>query len=392
MGDIPNARKHILKALEYQPYNPKYLDETKYYFDYHNPGIEGWMHFDELLWLNDRAKEMRNIIEIGSWKGRSTHALLSGCKGNVTAVDNFIGSKDPHDKAFYSANSFEDFKKNVGHFENLKIVEGDSLETAKDIPDKSFDMVFIDAGHSYEEVIADIDAWKNKARVLLCGHDYHYPWLGVIKAVDEKLGLLSGVKNSIWYKYLVPKVSFIIPNLGRPEGLKRCIDSIKALHYPQELIDIKVIEGDATVPNKVKQGVEETCGEYIVYAANDMTFEPDSLITAIEESRENKKRLVAFDSGVRNEFGYINEHFLIKRDLLPLIGDIFDTDLNHFGCDDLLWRKCEKLGEAMISKGKIIHNHYSRIGSGIEMDEVNKRAVFKLEEDRKLLKEKLKNL
>ena len=395
LGNIPEARKHILKALEYQPYNQKLLDETKFYFDYHNM-IDGWMHFNELLWLNDRAKEMRSVCEIGSWKGRSTHALLSGCKGEVTAVDNFEGAQDKRDKSHYlvkEENIIEVFKKNVGHFKNLKIIKGDSVKTAKDIPDKSFDMVFIDAGHSYEEVKADIRAWGSKARVLLCGHDYIGEWPEVMKAVDEEIGLLSGIGgNSIWYKYLVPKVSFIIPQLGRPDGLKKCIDSIKALRYPQELIDIKIIEGPATVPCKVKMGVEATSGEYIAYASNDCQFEPDSLITAIEESRESGKRLVAFDTGVRNEFGYINEHFLIKRDLLPLIGDIFDTDFYHFGCDDLLWRKCEKLGEAMLSKGKVMHNHYSRIGSGIEMDEVNRKGMLKEKEDRKLLKEKLAKL
>ena len=254
-------------------------------------------------------------------------------------------------------------------------------------------MVFIDAGHSYEEVKADIRAWGSKARVLLCGHDYIGEWPEVMKAVDEEIGLLSGVGGySIWYKYLVPKVSFIIPQLGRPDGLKKCINSIKALRYPQELIDIKIIEGPATVPCKVKMGVEATSGEYIVYASNDIVFEPDSLITAIEESRENKKRLVAFDTGVRNEFGYINEHFLIKRDLLPLIGDIFDTDFKHFGCDDLLWRKCEKLGEAMISKGKVIHYHFSRMGSGVEQDWVTKKSRESENEDRELLKKKLAKL
>ena len=38
LGDIPAAREHILKCLEYQPYNPKYLEDTKYYFSKEEQG------------------------------------------------------------------------------------------------------------------------------------------------------------------------------------------------------------------------------------------------------------------------------------------------------------------------------------------------------------------
>ena len=48
----------------------------------------------ELQWLTERAAEASSVVEIGSWKGRSTAALLSGCKGTVTAVDHFLGSPD----------------------------------------------------------------------------------------------------------------------------------------------------------------------------------------------------------------------------------------------------------------------------------------------------------
>ena len=144
------------------------------------------------------------------------------------------------------------------------------------------------------------------------------------------------------------------------------------------------------VPNRVKWGIENSSGEYIVYAANDMVFEPDSLLIAVNESRETGKRLVSFETGVRNEENYICEHFMIKRDLIPLIGgEVFDTDLEHWCCDDLLWKRCDKLGEAMISKGKITHYHFSRLGSGIKKDAVNLLALESMERDRITLKNKL---
>ena len=52
--------------------------------------IEGWMEQTELEWLYSIASEMESIVEIGSWKGRSIHALCTRCKGTVTAIDLFM--------------------------------------------------------------------------------------------------------------------------------------------------------------------------------------------------------------------------------------------------------------------------------------------------------------
>lgn len=189
----------------------------------------------------------------------------------------------------------------------------------------------------------------------------------------------------------VPLVSIIIPQLGREEGLKKCIDSIKGLIYPQDKIEIIVEEGEGTVPEKVARGLEKATGTHIVYGANDIEFTPFSLILAVIDSKN--KGLVAFDTGVRNEEGYINEHFLIRKDLIEKVGgQIFDTDFHHVGVDDLLWKKCDKLGEAIVSKGKVIHNHFSRIGSGVEKDDIISKGWANEEADRKLLELKLLEL
>ena len=225
-------------------------------------------------------------------------------------------------------------------------------------------------------------------------------WMGNIPGAQEHITkalehqpLNSNYLRDLRYYFTLPTVSFIIPTLGREEGLKKCVDSIKALNYPQELIDIKVLDGEGTVPKKVKKGVAETQGEYIVYGANDCVFTPDSLILALREAQQTKKRLIAFDTGVRNSEGFINEHFMIKRDLIPEIGgEIFDTDFFHVGVDDLLWKKCMKLGEATICKGMVEHKHFSRMGSGIEQDEINKLGWSHADQDRALLKKKLAKL
>ena len=190
------------------------------------------------------------------------------------------------------------------------------------------------------------------------------------------------------------KVSIIIPQLGRPEGLQRCLDSIKKLNLILlDQIEIIIEEGEDTVPNKVAKGFKKSTGEWIVYAANDIEFEPDSLYKAIQDSSRFNKKLIAFDTGVRNAEGYICEHFMIHRSLIEQIGgEIFDTEFHHVGVDDLLWKKCDKLGQAMISRGKVIHHHFSRIGSGNERDSIIDKGWANAEADRALLKKKLNQI
>lgn len=136
--------------------------------------IGGWMSDVDLLWLFNMAKKMDNIVEIGSWKGRSTHALLSGCKGTVHAIDHFAGSiaeLKTHAEARTGA-VYEQFMENVGHFKNLHVLKMDNAEAVKQFEDNSIDLIFIDGGHSRQEVIEDINNWLPKTKKILCGHDY----------------------------------------------------------------------------------------------------------------------------------------------------------------------------------------------------------------------------
>jgi hypothetical protein len=97
---------------------------------------------------------------------------------------------------------YKKFFANVGHFKNLAINRKASLEAAKDYIDGSFDAVFLDAGHSFEECREDIRVWKKKATAVLLGHDYCDAWEGVKRAVDEELGGPDEVHGSVWVKYI----------------------------------------------------------------------------------------------------------------------------------------------------------------------------------------------
>jgi len=191
---------------------------------------------------------------------------------------------------------------------------------------------------------------------------------------------------------MFPKVSIIVPTLGRPEGLKRCLDSIVNLNYPKSKIEIIVIEDVPRlgVPKRVKEGVEKSSGSFIVFASNDMEFEKNCLLEALRET----KALVAFNSGeVYPDGGNICEHFIIRKDFIAKIGgEIFDTEFNHLGVDNLLWAKCLKLNEATRSERAVIHHHH--FTKGATFDKVY--AIAWEQElagrDRELLRKKLEQL
>jgi hypothetical protein len=54
--------------------------------------IDGWMSEREVAWLAHMAAQHHRIVELGSWKGRSTRALGDNTPGTVWAVDTWAGS------------------------------------------------------------------------------------------------------------------------------------------------------------------------------------------------------------------------------------------------------------------------------------------------------------
>ena len=162
--------------------------------------IAGWMYLEELEWLYEAAKRMASVVEVGSWQGRSTFVLLSGCRGPVVAVDKWDAElmKD-HGDALVARKAF--FENTTG-FANLTVMEMDSPKAATAFPDNSVEMVFIDGNHLYEPFKADLLAWLPKAKKLICGHDYlKADSPGVQQALDEYFGpgKVQTGPGSLWY-------------------------------------------------------------------------------------------------------------------------------------------------------------------------------------------------
>lgn len=78
----------------------------------------------------------------------------------------------------------------VSQHPRSRIIWQNTMAAHRLVPDGWADFVFIDAGHSYQAVRADIAEWLPKVKPggWFGGHDYHEGHPGVIEAVHEAFG------------------------------------------------------------------------------------------------------------------------------------------------------------------------------------------------------------
>jgi hypothetical protein len=146
------------------------------------------MQKEELDWLARQAKTHNRIVEIGSCLGRSSRALADNTYGRVTCVDTW-GSVELRPDPANAVADFELFQHNCGDLiesDKIRPVQMKSIHAAAHFRDlgESFNMIFIDAAHDYENVNADIGAWLTVLEPggLICGHDF-YRYSGLDEAV-----------------------------------------------------------------------------------------------------------------------------------------------------------------------------------------------------------------
>jgi hypothetical protein len=154
--------------------------------------VDGWLTNLEqtaLLHLPALVDHLQgDIIEIGSFKGKSTTALglgskwISEHKRSIYAIDPFIPD------ASYHGNYFDDFQNNIqmAQLENYVIpIKRYSHEAIVECP-KLISALFVDGDHNYLTVKLDIQLYTPRvvAGGLIAFHDYSiYP--DVKRAVDE---------------------------------------------------------------------------------------------------------------------------------------------------------------------------------------------------------------
>jgi predicted O-methyltransferase YrrM len=155
--------------------------------------VEGWLTDEEAETLFALARDCTGkgaIVELGSWKGRSTICLGLGSKAGpqapVYAVDRPRGE------------IYEAFERNIrrGGIEDVvRPVNSSSEDAARDF-DEPIELLFIDASHKYDLVQLDWNLWVPKLvdGGVLAMHDT--TWFdGPKRVAEERMYRSTGFKD-----------------------------------------------------------------------------------------------------------------------------------------------------------------------------------------------------
>ena len=175
--------------------------------------IDGWLSEKEALGLYTIARKLPKnaiVVEIGSWKGKSTFCLACGLKnGNIIAIDPFnadavndVGSKEEYLQKKGPEDLLLTFQTNMesrGVMEKIIIKKGYSSQFQKETGD--IDFLFIDGDHSIEGCKEDFEMYapKLKRGGYLAFHDYYpdRPELGPTFVINN---ILAKKKEYRFYK------------------------------------------------------------------------------------------------------------------------------------------------------------------------------------------------
>lgn len=155
--------------------------------------VEGWLSEHEAMALARLAHD-KSVLEIGSYCGRSTIAMAQTAR-SVDSIDWHNGDGMSGD-----GGTLEKFKFNLKKYklgDRVKIHLGRTQDIAPTLPDKSFDMAFIDGAH--DEASFSIDA-KESLRLVKPGgaiavHDMQLPAMqrGTAEFFGKCVGAVDGM-------------------------------------------------------------------------------------------------------------------------------------------------------------------------------------------------------
>ena len=166
------------------------------------PGMITLQSGATLYWLAYASTLDGDVIELGSWQGRSTSFLAAACRdssnGRVHAIDHFLGNPGKQEFFVVGREDLSDLRENLD--KNLRslnltdwvsVHEGSSSQVLPAVRAEcdSARMLFIDAQHTFEAVTEDLSLYEP----LLCRggilvfDDYSPAYPGVVQAVKSFL-------------------------------------------------------------------------------------------------------------------------------------------------------------------------------------------------------------
>jgi hypothetical protein len=137
---------------------------------------------DELI--DEHLNSETVMAEIGSYAAVSSHLFAETVK-ELYCVDQWLPYPEVAEEHIIEGERlFDNFNKK---YDNVHKIKMSSEEASKIIDNSSLDFVYVDAFHSYDAVVADINNWlpNIKAGGYIGGHDYHHD--AVREAVHDTL-------------------------------------------------------------------------------------------------------------------------------------------------------------------------------------------------------------
>lgn len=159
--------------------------------------IDGFMNKRNIC-LFDKVIEMMpdncQWVELGSWTGKSAAycvvELINKNKfGKFTTIDSWGGCEILKEHELVQSNVIKNvFLKNMAPvIEKINLIQDISWTASSNFDDSSIDFCYVDAGHSYEDVTKDLNAWwpKIKPGKYFGGDDYTTEFSGLMLAVED---------------------------------------------------------------------------------------------------------------------------------------------------------------------------------------------------------------
>jgi MMP 1-O-methyltransferase len=141
-----------------------------------------------------------DVVEIGSWQGRSSSFLARAVKesgnGKFYAIDHFKGNLGKESAYMVGAADLSDLKQNflgnmeaVGLSQHFHVMDMSNTQAAIQIADKTVRLLFIDGDHTYEGVRKDLELFVPKLcdNAIVIFDDFSNNFPGLLGAVDEFL-------------------------------------------------------------------------------------------------------------------------------------------------------------------------------------------------------------
>lgn len=271
---------------------------------------EGWFFEEDIKayrMLIEKVPENGIMIELGVWKGRSLCSIADIIKRKnikVYAIDTFNGTENEGDahKEAKEVDLQQIFKDNLEKFGISPIIYSMTTnEASKQIPiTTKFDLIFIDADHSFEAITQDLNNWIPKCKGIIAGHDYERDTIS--KVVNSTFSSIKSKGLVWWYDFRDEtnenkKLDIIIPAFKAQNTIEKTLASIiiqsiadkltvtivndcdgigykKFVDQFQEFIDIKEITlKENGGPGVARQyGIDSTTSPYFTCIDADDTF------------------------------------------------------------------------------------------------------------------------